>query len=77
MKQIEYVETPHRLTWDNVMAALREALPHGVTVRECVDTFGAEPMQTRVLMQTMFDSGCIGRVKISGVNGPVTYFHKG
>lgn len=77
MKQIEMVEKAHSLTWDNVLAFLREASPHGCTTREFESQFGATYQQTRGLLQCMFDAGAVGRVVTGKTAGLVLYFERG
>jgi hypothetical protein len=77
MKQIEMAATPHSLTWDNVLAFLREASPHGCATREFEERFGATYQQTRGLLQCMFDAGAVGRVQTGKTAGLVLYFERG
>jgi hypothetical protein len=77
MKQKEFAEQPHSLTWDNVLAFLREAAPHGCATREFEERFGATYQQTRGLLQVMFDAGAVARVQTGKTAGLVLYFDRG
>lgn len=73
MKQREMCETPNRLTWDNVLAVLREDALQGYTNGELAEVLGADYQRVSALTRVMYEAGALSRVHSGRLTG-VTYF---
>ncbi len=74
MKQREMYESPNRLTWDNVLAILREDEGQGYTNGEIAELLQADYQRVCGLTRVMFESGAVSRVHSGRLTGVTFYF---
>ena len=74
MKKREMFEKPNNLTWDNVLAVLREDEMQGYTNGELAELLGADYQRTSSLTRVMFESGSLSRVHSGRMTGVTYYF---
>lgn len=73
MKKREMYETPNNLTWDNVLAILREDDGQGFTNSELAEALQADYQRVCALTRVMFEAGALSRVHSGRMTG-VTFF---
>lgn len=74
MKQREMCESPNRLTWDNVLAILREDIGQGYTNGELAEMLHAPYQRVCSLTRVMFESGSLSRMHPGRATGVTFYY---
>jgi hypothetical protein len=74
MKKREMHESPNGLTWDNILAILREDGGQGYTNGELAELLNADYQRVSSLTRVMFESGALSRVHSGRMTGVTYYF---